>query len=155
MFDSAVITLGGARSLTETMGLETADVVVVETDGTHERADSLKPADDGAPGHWPGRFPAHPRPVGRLSRHRRRQHGLDDLGAECRACPVVRSCGGGLFAHRYWSDDTGFDNPAVFCVDLKELTLSIDAQTLLERDPSERGRGTWAGDGMHADSHPN
>ncbi|WP_177037017.1 hypothetical protein [Streptomyces sp. KS_5] len=48
------------------------------------------------------------------------------------ACLVVPSCGG-LFACHYWSDDTGFGNPAVFCAGLKEPTLSIDAQFLLER----------------------
>src|SRR5262249_9648637 len=35
-------------------------------------------------------------------------------------CSVVRQCGGGLYAHRYRSG-AGFDNPSVYCTDLKEL----------------------------------
>lgn len=129
LFDSVVSTLGGGPSLTEAMGLEAADVVVVETDGTYEQADSLKTAYDGAPvtgkdvyRHTLDEVAGHPGIAAR-------QHGLDDLSDQCRACPVVRSCGGGLFAHRYRSDGTGFGNPSVFCADLKELILSIDART--------------------------
>lgn len=37
-----------------------------------------------------------------------RQHGIADLSAACRQCPVVTSCGGGMYAHRYpapWRKD--------------------------------------------------
>lgn len=129
LFDSVVSTLGGGPGLTEAMGLEAADVVVVETDGTYEQADSLKTAYDGAPAtgkdvirHTLDEVAHHPGITAR-------QHGLEGLCAECRSCPVVRSCGGGLFAHRYRSDGTGFDNPSVYCADLKELIQSIDART--------------------------
>ncbi|MEJ8671992.1 hypothetical protein WKI71_37470 [Streptomyces sp. MS1.AVA.1] len=129
LFDSVVSTLGGGPGLTEAMGLEAADVVVVETDGTYEQADSLKTAYDGAP--VTGKD-VHRHTLDEVAGHpgiAARQHGLDDLSDQCRACPVVRSCGGGLFAHRYRSDGTGFGNPSVFCADLKELILSIDART--------------------------
>ncbi|MFG1669406.1 FxsB family cyclophane-forming radical SAM/SPASM peptide maturase [Streptomyces sp. Y7] len=129
LFDSVVSTLGGGPSLTESMGLEAADVVVVETDGTYEQADSLKTAYDGAPVTGKDVFQHSLDEVATHPGIAARQHGLDDLSAQCRACPVVRSCGGGLFAHRYRSDGTGFDNPSVFCADLKELILSIDART--------------------------
>ncbi|MEU2284825.1 FxsB family cyclophane-forming radical SAM/SPASM peptide maturase [Streptomyces sp. NPDC013178] len=129
LFDSIVSTLGGGASLTEAMGLESADVVVVETDGTYEQADSLKTAYDGAP--VTGKDVFH-HTLDEVARHpgmAARQHGLDDLSAQCRTCPVVRSCGGGLFAHRYRGDGTGFDNPSVFCADLKELIVAVDART--------------------------
>ncbi|MFE6170972.1 FxsB family cyclophane-forming radical SAM/SPASM peptide maturase [Streptomyces sp. NPDC056464] len=129
LFDSIVSTLGGGPGLTEAMGLEAADVVVVETDGTYEQADSLKTAYDGAPVTGKDVFQHTLDQVARHPGIAARQHGLDDLCAECRTCPVVRSCGGGLFAHRYRSDGTGFDNPSVFCADLKELIQSIDART--------------------------
>ncbi|MFC5212935.1 FxsB family cyclophane-forming radical SAM/SPASM peptide maturase [Streptomyces coerulescens] len=129
LFDSIVSTLGGGPGLTEAMGLEAADVVVVETDGTYEQADSLKTAYDGAPVTGKDVFQHTLDEVARHPGITARQHGLDDLCATCRSCPVVRSCGGGLFAHRYRSDGTGFDNPSVFCADLKELILSIDART--------------------------
>ncbi|MFJ7077150.1 FxsB family cyclophane-forming radical SAM/SPASM peptide maturase [Streptomyces sp. NPDC098781] len=129
LFDSVVSTLGGGPSFTEAMGLEAADVVVIETDGTYEQADSLKTAYDGAPVTGKDVFQHTLDDVALHSGITARQSGLDGLSTECRACPVVRSCGGGLFAHRYRSDGTGFDNPSVFCADLKELIRSIDART--------------------------
>lgn len=129
LFDSVVSTLGGGPSLTEAMGLEAADVVVVETDGTYEQADSLKTAYDGAPVTGKDVFRHTLDEVAHHPGIAARQQGLDGLCAECRSCPVVRSCGGGLFAHRYRSDGTGFDHPSVFCADLKELIRSIDDRT--------------------------
>ncbi|MFF5493414.1 FxsB family cyclophane-forming radical SAM/SPASM peptide maturase [Streptomyces aquilus] len=129
LFDSVFSTLGGGPSLTESMGLESADVVVVETDGSYEQADSLKIVYDGAPAtgktvfrHTLDEVADHPGMAAR-------QHGLADLCRQCRTCPVVRSCGGGLFAHRYRGDGTGFDNPSVYCADLQELIRSLDDRT--------------------------
>ncbi|WP_416971205.1 FxsB family cyclophane-forming radical SAM/SPASM peptide maturase [Streptomyces sp. 4F14] len=129
LFDSVVSTLGGGPSHTEAMGLDGADLVVIETDGSYEQADSLKTAYDGAPGTG--------QDVGRhsfddVSRHpgmAARRQGLAGLCEQCRACPVVRSCGGGLLAHRYRSDGTGFANPSVFCADLRELVDGLAART--------------------------
>ncbi|MET8975441.1 FxsB family cyclophane-forming radical SAM/SPASM peptide maturase [Streptomyces sp. NPDC004539] len=129
LFDSVVSTLGGGPSHTEAMGLDAADVVVVETDGSYEQADSLKTAYDGAPA--TGQDVVH-HSFDDVSRHpgmAARQQGLAGLCAECRACPVVRSCGGGLFAHRYRADGTGFDNPSVHCADLKELVEQLALRT--------------------------
>ncbi|MFE2067019.1 FxsB family cyclophane-forming radical SAM/SPASM peptide maturase [Streptomyces sp. NPDC059467] len=129
LFDSVISTLGGGPSGTEAMGLGPADLVVIETDGTYEQADSLKIAYDGAPAtgkdvfrHTIDEVSGHPGMAAR-------RHGLDDLCAQCRNCPVVRSCGGGLFAHRYHSDGTGFDNPSVFCADLKKLVEQLRSRT--------------------------
>ncbi len=123
-FDSVHRTLRGRSSLTESLGLDPADLVVVETDGTLEQADSLKTAYDGAPAtgfdvfaHTLDQVAGHP---GMLER----QSGLAGLSADCRGCPVVRSCGGGLYAHRYRSD-RGFDNPSVFCGDLMKLITTV------------------------------
>ncbi|MGV9229103.1 FxsB family cyclophane-forming radical SAM/SPASM peptide maturase [Streptomyces nigra] len=129
LFDSVVSTLGGGPGLTEAMGLDAADVVVVETDGSYEQADSLKTAYDGAPATGKDVFRHSLDEVARHPGISARQHGLDDLCTQCRECPVVRSCGGGLFAHRYRSDGTGFQNPSVFCGDLKQLIHTIDART--------------------------
>jgi len=118
MFDSVLRTLDGQSSLTETLGLEPADLVVVETDGTLEQADSLKTAYDGAPVTGLDvthddfdAAAAHPGLAGRRS-------GAAGLSPVCRSCPVLRSCGGGLFAHRH-REGSGFGNPSVYCADLK------------------------------------
>lgn len=124
IFDSVLRTLRGDSSLTESLGLAPADLAVIETDGTFEQADSLKTAYDGAPAtgmavttHSLDEVAAHPGLVAR-------QQGLDGLSEQCRACPVVRSCGGGLYAHRYRTG-SGFRNPSVYCSDLLHLITGI------------------------------
>ncbi|MFD7732893.1 FxsB family cyclophane-forming radical SAM/SPASM peptide maturase [Kitasatospora phosalacinea] len=124
IFDSVHRTLRGRSSLTESLGLDPADLVVVETDGTLEQADSLKTAYDGAPATG---FDVFAHSLDEVARHpgmRERQSGLAGLAEECRACPVVRSCGGGLYAHRYRTGG-GFDHPSVYCGDLLKLITTI------------------------------
>ena len=50
------------------------------------------------------------------------------LSATCRHCPVVTSCGGGLYAHRYRSG-SGFLNPSVYCADLKKIITHVRANS--------------------------
>ncbi|MFJ4781167.1 radical SAM/SPASM protein FxsBH, inactivated beta-hydroxylase extension form [Streptomyces sp. NPDC088762] len=125
LFDSLLSTLHGGPSLTESLGLAPTDLVVVETDGTLEQADSLKTAHEGAAatgfdvfGHSFDEVAAHPG-------IRARRLGLAGVSAQCRRCPVVRSCGGGLYAHRYRAAN-GFDNPSVYCTDLKALVEGVE-----------------------------
>ncbi|MBE4737841.1 radical SAM/SPASM protein FxsBH, inactivated beta-hydroxylase extension form [Streptomyces caniscabiei] len=130
-FDSVLSTLRGGPSLTEALGLAPSDLAVIETDGTFEQADSLKTAYEGAPAtgydvfrHGFAEFAEHPGV-------RARQLGIAGVSETCRRCPVVESCGGGLYAHRY-SAEKGFDNPSVFCSDLRGLVEGI-AERITER----------------------
>lgn len=123
-FDSVLSTLRGGPSLTEALGLAPSDLAVIETDGSFEQADWLKTAYSGAPEtgydvfrHGFTEFAAHPGVQAR-------QSGLEGISESCRRCPVVRSCGGGLYGHRYGSE-RGFDNPSVFCADLRSLIEGI------------------------------
>ena len=116
-FESILSTLTGGESFTEALGLAPVTLAVIETDGSYEQVDSLKVAYEGAPATGLNVFSdtldtvaGHPDIVAR-------QQGLDSLSQTCRECPVVSSCGGGLYAHRYRSG-TGFDNPSVFSSDL-------------------------------------
>jgi uncharacterized protein len=130
-FESVLSTLRGGPSLTEALGLAPSDLAVIETDGTFEQADSLKTAYEGAPAtgydvfrHGFAEFAEHPGV-------RARQLGLAGVSETCRRCPVVESCGGGLYAHRY-SGEKGFDNPSVFCADLRSLVEGI-AERITDR----------------------
>ncbi|MFF3610685.1 radical SAM/SPASM protein FxsBH, inactivated beta-hydroxylase extension form [Streptomyces sp. NPDC002580] len=123
-FESVLSTLRGGPPLTEAMGLAPSDLAVVETDGSFEQADSLKTAYDGAPAtgydirrHTFAEFAGHPGV-------RARQLGLAGVGADCRRCPVIESCGGGLYAHRYRTGH-GFANPSVFCGDLRAFVDGV------------------------------
>jgi len=120
LFDSLRSAARGGPSWSESVGLEPVDLLVIETDGSWEQPDSLKTAYDSAPATGLHVF-SHPvDEVLKLPGFVARQGGLATLSAVCRACPVVRICGGGLYAHRYRSG-TGFDNPSVYCADLKAL----------------------------------
>ncbi|MFF3624290.1 radical SAM/SPASM protein FxsBH, inactivated beta-hydroxylase extension form [Streptomyces sp. NPDC002467] len=128
LFDSLLSTLRGGPSLTESLGLAPTDLVVVETDGTLEQVDSLKSAFDGAAATG---FNVFDHALDQVAAHpgvRARQLGLAGVSDACRRCPVVRSCGGGLYTHRY-RDANGFDNPSVYCTDLRELVDGVEGRT--------------------------
>ncbi|WNF26247.1 radical SAM/SPASM protein FxsB, inactivated metallohydrolase extension form [Streptomyces sp. C11-1] len=128
LFSSVLSTLGGGPSLTESLGLAPTDLVVVETDGQLEQVDSLKSAYEGAAATG---FDVFTHSLDEVAGHpgvRARQLGLAGVGEACRRCPVVRSCGGGLYTHRYRSA-SGFDNPSVYCADLEALVRGIQQRT--------------------------
>ncbi|MFI6643396.1 radical SAM/SPASM protein FxsBH, inactivated beta-hydroxylase extension form [Streptomyces sp. NPDC050504] len=147
LFSSLLSTLHGGPSLTESLGLAPTDLVVVETDGSLEQVDSLKSAYEGAAATG---FDVFRNAFDEVAAHpgvRARQLGLAGVSETCRSCPVVRSCGGGLYTHRYRSDRGpdggpagGFDHPSVYCADLKELVHGIEARTApaaVVTDPAE------------------
>jgi uncharacterized protein len=123
-FDSVLSTLDGGVSFTETLGLEPSNLAVIETDGSYEQADSLKAAFDGAPGTGTNVFDHDLDTVARHPGIRARQQGIAGLCHTCQQCPVVTSCGGGLYTHRYRTGND-FDNPSVYCADLLKLITHI------------------------------
>ncbi|MFD5198881.1 radical SAM/SPASM protein FxsB, inactivated metallohydrolase extension form [Streptomyces sp. NPDC058375] len=136
MFASVLSSLSGGPSLTESLGLAPTDLVVIETDGKLEQVDSLKSAYEGAAATG---FDVFRNTFDEVAAHpgvRARQLGLAGVSETCRRCPVVRSCGGGLYTHRYRSDHGpeslsggGFDNPSVYCADLAALIRGIEERT--------------------------
>jgi uncharacterized protein len=134
MFDAIHGSGAGGSSTVETLGLEPKDLVVVETDGSWEQVDSLKTAFDGATGTGLDVFRHSVDDAAGHGAIAQRQVGLDALCATCQACPVVRQCGGGLLAHRYRSG-TGFQNPSVYCADLKHLIQKMNEQRTVPAQP--------------------
>ena len=123
-FDSLLAAAEGRRSGSEATGLDPVDLLVLDTDGGWEQADSLKTAYDGAPetgfevfSHSVDDAAGHPGLAARRT-------GVGGLCSACRGCSLVRACGGGLYAHRYRSG-SGFDNPSVYCEDLKVLVPQV------------------------------
>lgn len=141
IFDSIRSTRHGGPPLTEALGLAPSDVLVIETDGAIEQADSLKVAFDGAVDTG---LNVHRDPLSAASANARieaRQTGPSALSAQCRACPVLGSCGGGLYAHRYRAADAAADdpaaafrNPTVYCADLLHLITALDERENAEAD---------------------
>ena len=101
-------------------------VLVIETDGSLSKNDTLKGAYEGAD-RFKGAWSVHD---GEL---------VDALGSSeferyclaqppsseaCLACPDFGPCGGGTPAHR-WTAARGFDNPSVFCTDQRHLVAAM------------------------------
>jgi uncharacterized protein len=115
--------LGGSAAV-EVLGLQPETLIVVDTDGSIKQLDSLSSAYAGAADTGlhvlTGSFDSaldHPTTVAR-------QMGAAALSAECRACPVMEVCGGGLYPHRYRHGE-GFRNPSVYCHDLRKLITHV------------------------------
>jgi uncharacterized protein len=119
--DMLKLILGGmARK--EGVGLSDYGIVIIDTDGSINKNDTLKSAQSSA-----DLFSSHRSVL---------EHALHDVvnssefeayhvaqqpsSAVCQACPHLAVCGGGMPAHR-WRKETGFDNPTVFCADQQFL----------------------------------
>ena len=136
-FDSIISTLHGGPSYTEALGLGPAPLAVIETDGSYEQVDSLKAAYEGAPETGLNVFDHDIDAVARHPGLLARQQGRAALSAKCQECPVVSSCGGGLYTHRY-REQNGFDNPSVYCADLLTLISHVRAHLPGQRTGTAR-----------------
>jgi len=102
-------------------------IVVIDTDGTIAKNDTLKSAYDGA-----DRF-ATPWSVGqsRLAEIATSpefvEHALlqQPTSPICQRCSLLAVCGGGMPLSR-WHPETGFNNPSVYCADYKFVIGHID-----------------------------
>jgi uncharacterized protein len=126
-FDSLIGAWEGRPSGSEAAGLDAVDLLVIETNGSWEQTDSLKTAFAGAPETGMDIFSHSVDAVAEFDAVVSRQGGLVALCRTCRECPVVRACGGGLYAHRY-SYERKFDNPSVYCDDLKKIIPQVIAR---------------------------
>jgi uncharacterized protein len=124
LFSELIQLVLGRPAAVEGLGLRPSTLIVVDTDGSIKQLDSLSStypdaADTGL--HIDtDPFDAaldHPTTVAR-------QLGADALSPQCRACPVMAICGGGLYPHRY-REGEGFRNPSVYCEDLKRLITYV------------------------------
>jgi uncharacterized protein len=142
LFEEIMQLLLGGLSESEVVGIAPARMVVIETDGSIAQEDTLRIAFDGAPA--TGLHVArHSLDTAlELPEIAARQIGRRGLAAECRACPIERVCGGGLYSHRF-REGTGFANPSVYCPDL--LTLISHIKARIESDIQSRLRGRASG----------
>ena len=136
LFEEVMHAVLGGASLSEAVGLSAPESIVIETDGAIELTDALKIAYHGAPAtgrdvftHTMDEVLGSPGVSGGLA-------GMTGLSAQCRACPIVTACGGGLYPHRYRAAN-GFDNPSVYCRDLARLIQHV--QSRIQRDLAAAG----------------
>jgi uncharacterized protein len=124
LFSELIQLILGHPGEVEGLGLLPSTLIVVDTDGSIKQLDSLSSAYPGAADTgldvMSGCFDDaldHPTTAAR-------QLGADALSPQCRACPVMEICGGGLYPHRFREGD-GFRQPSVYCEDLLKLITHV------------------------------
>jgi uncharacterized protein len=115
--DMMKVLLGGLSSK-EGLGVTDFGIIIIDTDGTIMKNDTLKSSYNGA-----DKFesPVNIKDMNLLdflgssafSEYRQMQR---PKNKNCLSCPNLTLCGGGMILHR-WSTSNGFNNPSVYCSD--------------------------------------
>ncbi len=122
VLDDMLKLLMGGMSRKEGIGLDTYGILVVETDGSINKNDTLKSAfrqaDRFAP-QW-SVLTHSLEEVVRSPEFAAYYEAQSPTAPACLSCPDLKVCGGGMPAHR-WGAGNGFMNPSVFCADQRRL----------------------------------
>jgi uncharacterized protein len=124
-----VSALLGNDSPTEGVGYKPIELCTIMTDGTMEAHDVLRIAGDGFTQTTFNIFEHAIDDVRNEPRWKTAREASINLCEKCRQCKFVDACGGGYLPHRF-SKETGYDNPSVYCDDLKATFEHI--QSVLE-----------------------
>ena len=123
--DMIKLSLGGlARK--EGVGVSDYGIVVIDTDGSIAKNDTLKTAVAGAD-MFSTKWSVHTHRLADIvatPEFQAYHEAQRPSSAVCATCPDLAVCGGGMPAHR-WSAERGLDNPSVFCADQKLLIARI------------------------------
>lgn len=119
-FQTALKLAMGGRWGSDSMGLNNAGTIILETDGEYHFHDVLRTATatlnrTGERVGSDGLDRIESLPIMRTMMDK-----YELLAPGCRSCPVVDICGGGHIAHRF-SSESEFDNPSVYCEAIKPL----------------------------------
>ena len=118
LLDDMIKLIVGGRGTKEGIGARVFGIIVIDTDGSVTKNDTLKSTFSGA-----DRF------AKQWSVH---THNLTEVAnsdefsiyytlqrptaPDCLSCPELSICGGGMLVNR-WRDDSGYHNPSVYCAD--------------------------------------
>jgi uncharacterized protein len=123
-FESIISLLLGFKGNSEEWGLNPVDFAVIETNGDIEAVDSLKVTYPEATKLGMNIFTHSFDDIFESSKVIERQQKWQYLSKVCQECNLVKVCGGGYFPHRY-SKENQFQNPSVYCSDLKKIITTI------------------------------
>ena len=118
VLDDLVKLLLGGSATKEGMGQDMNAILIIDTDGTVTKNDTLKSAFDGAD-RFDESWSVHShslQDVARTAAFREYVELQQPSANQCLRCPELSVCGGGMPLYR-WSDEQGFDNPSVYCAD--------------------------------------
>ncbi|HEX8226005.1 MAG TPA: cyclophane-forming radical SAM/SPASM peptide maturase YhhB [Allosphingosinicella sp.] len=124
-FEALLDAIMGLSSGTDAFGLGDVSLITIETDGTYHDLDVLKVVGDGATkleGSVRDTRISEVASSAAIAAHRRLLS-KEGLSAICRGCDVVDICGGGSVPHRFGPG--GFENPTVYCGEMKGLIAHI------------------------------
>ncbi len=119
--DIIKLVLGGFGTK-DGVGLTDYGVLVIDTDGSIAKNDTLKSAFNGAD-RFTQNWSVFTHSLSEVfnSDEYARYHATQQPGSPiCRSCPELQVCGGGMTLHR-WRDDNGYNNPSIYCADQKLL----------------------------------
>lgn len=75
------------------------------------------------------------------------------LASKCQSCPFVQACGGGDIASR-WSQSRRYDNPTVYCEDMKDILRHMWKRMLPDIHVESGGRRIPLAEAIRLGSHP-
>ncbi len=119
--DMIKLVLGGVGSK-DGVGVTNYGVLIIDTDGSVTKNDTLKSSFDGAD-RFPEPWSVRTHDLGdilRSSEFTEYQAMQRPTSPTCLACSELHVCGGGMTLQR-WRDESGYDNPSVYCADQKVL----------------------------------
>lgn len=119
--DLIKLALGG-NGTKDGVGLTNYGVLIIDTDGSITKNDTLKSSFNGAD-RFLHEWSVHSHSVAEIlnSSEFADYHALQHPTSKtCLLCAELHICGGGMTLHR-WRDDNGYDNPSVYCADQKLL----------------------------------
>lgn len=123
--DIIKLMLGGTGSK-DGVGLTDYGVLIIDTDGSITKNDTLKSSYHGAD-RFEEKWSVHNHDLAdvldspEFAEYHRMQR---PSSKNCLSCPELTVCGGGMTLHR-WRDDNGYDNPSVYCADKTLLITHI------------------------------
>ncbi len=126
MLDDMMKLLLGGVGVKEGVGLTDYGILVIDTDGSIKKNDTLKssPLGDGFDADWAigAQSLAEIAQSPQFTEYHRAQR---PSSATCQTCPLLRVCGGGMVTHRF-KEGSGYDNPTVFCADQMMLISRME-----------------------------
>ena len=123
--DLIKLMLGGSGTK-DGVGVTNYGVLIIDTDGSITKNDTLKSSFDGAD-RFTQKWSVHTDELSEVlsSFEFAEYHAMQRPTSKiCVICPELKICGGGMTLHR-WQDQSGYDNPSVYCADQKYLINHI------------------------------
>jgi len=116
--DDIMRVLLGGRATKDGVGLNDFGILVIDTDGSVTKNDTLKSSFNGAD-RFSRKWTIHTDSLSDIlnSKEFAQAHALQrPTSNTCLSCPELEVCGGGMTLNR-WHDTNGYDNPSIYCTD--------------------------------------